>query len=93
MSGITLMLIAWAILTSILVGLIIYRSLLSVHEEDQLFLSEGESALAQEQVEVLKRINRVDPFIRWLGIGSGALLLFIAAWWIYYGLSTAPAFE
>jgi hypothetical protein len=87
------MMVVWGVLTSVLIVLIIYRALLNVHEEDQLFLSRGEAAMAQEQVEVLKRIDRVDPLIRWVGIASGALLLFIAGLWLYQGLFTTPALE
>jgi hypothetical protein len=70
----------------ILTGLIIYRSILGSHEEDQLFLSQGEAALEREQVEVLRKINRLDPVILWLGIATGLLLLFLGGWWIYRGL-------
>jgi len=86
MSGMMLLLIVWGVLTAVLIGLVIYRALLSVHEEDQIFLDRAEAALEREQVEVLKRINRLDPLVRWLGVASGALLLFLAAWWIYQGL-------
>ena len=93
MSGLTTMLIIWGALTSVLVGLIIYRSLLTVHEEDQLFLSQGESGMAREQEEVLKRINRVNPLILWIGIACGVLLLVIGGVWIYHGLFTVPVVE
>ena len=89
MSTVSLMLVAWAVLTTILVGVIIYRSILSVHEEDQIFLSQGEAALAREQVEVLKKMNKLEPVILWLSIASGALLLFIGGWWLYNGLFAA----
>ena len=93
MSGLSTMLIVWGALTSVLVALIIYRSLLTVHEEDQLFLSQGEAGLAREQEEVVKRINRVNPLILWVGIACCALLLFIGGAWIYHGLFTVQTVE
>jgi hypothetical protein len=87
------MLAAWGLLTIILIGLLIYRSILSDHEEDQLFLSRGEGAMEREQAEVLKQMNRLDPLVRWLAIASGVLLLFIACWWLYHGLFAAQVIE
>lgn len=86
MSGLMMMLVVWGVLTVILIGLIIYRAILGTHEEVQVFLDRAEAALENEQIEVLKRINRLDPVIRWFGIASGGLLLIMTAWWIYQGL-------
>ena len=93
MSGLSLMLTAWGVLTTILIGVLIYRSILSVHEEDQIFLSRGEAALEREQADVVKRMKRLDPLVRWLAIASGGLLLFIAGWWLYHGLFVAQVIE
>ena len=86
MSAMMLLLGIGGVMSVILTGLIIYRSILGSHEGDQLFLSQGEAALEREQVEVLRKINRLDPVIRWLAIVTGALLFFVGAWWIYRGL-------
>ena len=40
--------IAWGVVTAILVILLIYRSTLTMHEDDQLFLDESQSAMEQE---------------------------------------------
>jgi len=93
MSGIMQMLVVWGVITSGLVLLVIYRAILGNHEEDQLFLSSGEAALEREQQEVLKRINRVDPIIRWIAIASGGLLLFIGCLWLYQGIFTNPPMD
>jgi hypothetical protein len=80
----------WGVLACILMGLVIYRAILGNHEEDQLFLDRAEAALEQEQLEVVRRINRVDPVIRWLGIAAGGLLVLIFAWWILKGFFGTP---
>ncbi|MGE0407132.1 MAG: hypothetical protein AB7O65_12615 [Candidatus Korobacteraceae bacterium] len=82
----TLML-AWGALTAVLVVLIIYRSTLTMHEDDQLFLGEGETQMAKEQEEILAKMNRVAPAVRWLGAASGMLILVIAGLWVYEGLT------
>jgi len=93
MSGLMPMLIVWSVITGILVCLMIYRSILGNHEEDQLFLDQAEAALERENEEVLKRISRIDPVIRGMAIASGALLLVIGGVWFYRGLFTSPGLE
>ena len=85
MSLLLMLLIAWAVLTTILVLLLIYRSTLTMHEDDQLFLSEGESQMEAEQVETLRRINRVTPYVQMLGAASAVLIAVIAGMWLYTG--------
>ena len=82
----TLLLYGWAGLTVVLVVLLIYRALLGLHEEDQIFLDRAEAALEQEQVEVLRKIRRIDPIVKGLAIASGSLIVILIAIWIYRGL-------
>jgi len=82
----TLLLYGWAGLTVVLVVLLIYRALLGLHEEDQIFLDRAEAALEQEQVEVLRKIRRIDPIVKGLAIASGSLIVILIGVWIYRGL-------
>ena len=82
----TLLLYGWAGLTVVLVVLLIYRALIGLHEEDQIFLDRAEAALEQEQVEVLRKIRRIDPIVKGLAIASGSLILILVGVWIYRGL-------
>jgi hypothetical protein len=79
-------LVVWGVLTVILIVLLIYRSTLTMHEDDQLFLDESASAMAQEQMELMKKLNKVTPFVKWLGAASGVLILVIAGLAVYQGL-------
>ena len=85
MSTMLMMLIAWSILTTVLVLLLIYRSTLTMHEDDQLFLSEGESQMQADQDETLRKINKVTPYVRALGAASAVLIVVIAGMWLYNG--------
>jgi hypothetical protein len=85
MSLLLMLLIAWSVLTTILVLLLIYRSTLTMHEDDQLFLSAGESQMEADQVENLRRINRVTPYVQMLGAASAVLIAVIAGMWLYTG--------
>jgi Tfp pilus assembly protein PilN len=78
-----MLLIVWGAITLVLVVLLIYRSTLSMHEDDQLFLSEGESAMAQEQTELQKKMNQLQPFVRTCGALSALLLVVMAGMGLY----------
>ncbi len=86
-STLTSLLIIWGVLTGVLIILLIYRSTLAMHEDDQLFLNESESHMQVEQQEVIARLNKVNLPVRILGGASGLLILIIAGMWIYEGLS------
>ena len=88
MGTLQVLLTIWAVLTTILVILIIYRSTLTMHEDDQLFLSETESHMEVEQRDLLKKVHRITPIVSLLGATSGLLILVIAGIWVYRGLSS-----
>ena len=81
------LLVVWGVLTVVLVALLIYRSTLTMHEDDQIFLDEAESHMAKEQQELLAKVDRVGPAVRWLSAASGTLILVIAGLWVYEGLT------
>ena len=81
------LLIAWGILTAALIALLIYRGTLTMHEDDQLFLGESESHMAQEQVEIMQKVNKLGPLVKVLGTASAVLILGIAGLAIYQGLT------
>ena len=87
MSLLTMLLIAWGVLTTILILLLIYRSTLTMHEDDQLFLDDAESHMQKEQTELISKVNRITPFVRAFGALSGVLILVIAGLAIWQGLN------
>ena len=90
MSMLIELLIAWGVLTAALIALLIYRGTLTMHEDDQLFLGDANSHLAQEQLEIMKRVSRLGPFVKILGTASAVLILTIAGVAIYQGLMQQP---
>ena len=87
MSPLVWMLTVWGVLTAILVVLLIYRSTLTMHEDDQLFLDESESHMEKEQVQLMQKVDRINPFVKWLGAASGLLILVIAGVALYQQLT------
>lgn len=86
MSPLMILAIAWGAVTAILVVLLIYRSTLSMHEDDQLFLTDSESHIQKEQTELIARMNKLQPFVRLFGAASGLLILVIAGVFVWQGL-------
>lgn len=87
MTSLVGLLVVWGVLTTVLVILLIYRSTLTMHEDDQLFLGESEAHMEKEQVELLKKMDKLSPFVRWLGAASGLLIVVIAGLAVYDGLN------
>ncbi len=78
MSTLYVLAIVWGGLTTVLIVLLIYRGTLTNKEDDQLFLDEAESHMEAEQAELMKRVDRLKPYVRVLSVASVALILFMA---------------
>ena len=83
MSTLFELLIVWGVLTAALIALLIYRGTLTMHEDDQLFLSESQAHVAKEQLEIMAKVNKLGPFVKVLGTLSAVLILTIAGIAVY----------
>ncbi len=79
----TPLLIVWAGLTVVLILLLIYRSTLAMHEDDQLFLNSAEDHMAKEQQELTVKMDKLTPWLRICGAGSALLFFLIAGMMLY----------
>jgi len=80
------MIIAWGLVTTVFIVLFIWRSVLSSHEDDQIFLDAAEEHMAQEQRELVAKINSLTKPLLGTGILAGVLLLVIAGMLLTPGL-------
>jgi len=80
------LLITWAVVTAIFLILVIWRSVLTSHEDDQIFLDSAEEHMAKQQRELVSKINKLSRPILTSGIMAGVLLLAIAGIFVYNGL-------
>ncbi len=87
MSMLTGLLVIWGVVTTVLIVLLIYRSTVSMHEDDQLFLDDSGSQLREDQQLVMSRLNRLQMPLRVMGAASGFLILVIFGLWIWQGLN------
>jgi hypothetical protein len=78
-------LIAWGVVTAIFMLLLIWRSVLSSHEDDQIFLDAAQDHMAREQAALVAKIQKISRPLLGSGIASGVLLLVLAGMWIYNG--------
>jgi hypothetical protein len=79
--------IAWGVFTVCLIILLIYRSTLTMHEDEALYLDDASAHMQQEQTELLVKVNRLTIPVWVFGAGSGVLLLVLAGMFIYQGLN------
>ena len=70
-----------------LIVLLIYKSTLTMHRDDQLFLDDASSHMHDEQTELLAKLNRLTIPVRVFSIGSGVFLLALVGVWLYQGLN------
>jgi len=80
------LLIIWGVVTTVFIGLVAWRSVLTSHEDDQIFLDTAEEHMAKEQRELVAKINKLSRPILTSGVTSGVLLLVIAGIFVYHGL-------
>ena len=70
-----------------LIVLLIYKSTLTMHKDDQLFLDDASSHMHEEQTELLAKVNRLTTPVRVFSIGSAVFLLVLVAMLIYQQLN------
>jgi len=75
--------------SAVLVLLLIYRSTLTLHEDDQLFLDDASASIRAEQEELQLRMKKVAPYVRILAALSGLLILFIAGMAVWQQINRA----
>lgn len=83
----TLVAVVFGIFAIGLILLLIYRSTLTMQEEEQLFLDDANSHMQQEQTALLTKVNRLTIPVRVFSIGSGVFLLVLVAMLIYQKLN------
>jgi hypothetical protein len=88
MGTLQMLLIAWGVITSILICVFIYRSTLETREEDQIFLDAAGESMAREQRAIVARIEKLSRPLVALTVLSGALLVVIAGMWLWQGFQS-----
>ena len=82
------LLMIFGVIVTILICVMIYRSTLESHSEDQIFLDAAMQSIANEQSALIARIEKISRLINALYVLCGALFLVIAGIWIWQALKT-----
>lgn len=88
LSPLMILTILWGLVTIAFIVMLVFRSVLQMKEQDQIFLDKAEDHIAREQKELVERLIRLGKPIFTLGVTSGVLLLLIAGMWLYEGLKS-----
>jgi hypothetical protein len=88
MGIIQMLLIAWGVITSVLICVFIYRSTLETREDDQIFLDAAGESMAREQRAIVARIEKLSRPLVALTVLSGTLLVVIAGMWLWQGFQS-----
>ena len=83
----TVVAVIFGVFTIGLIVLLIYKSTLTMHRDDQLFLDDASSHMHEEQTELLAKVNRLTVPLHVFSIGSGVFLLVLVAMLIYQQLN------
>lgn len=77
------MLVAWLGVTALLIVLCIVRAVISLREEDQLYIDPGEEKLLAEQREIVAKLDRLRPYLIGCFVASMVLGLITFGLWVY----------
>ena len=88
MGRLEMLLLAWGVVTAILICMWIYRSALENREEDQIFLDAAGDSMAREQAALVARIEKLNRPILVLMVLSGLLLVSTAGVWVYQSIQS-----
>ena len=75
------LLIAWGVVTSILVLLMIYRGMIGMHQEDQIVLSAASQTFENESQAADVKLAHLRPYVLGSAWLSGVLAVVIGAAW------------
>ena len=78
-----ILLIVWGVFLACLLGLLAYNATLTRYEEDQLFLNGAHSNEENQQTEIVRKVNRLAPFVRLLGGATSVITLGIIGMFVY----------
>jgi hypothetical protein len=73
MDALPILLIIWAAIAACFLGLLAYKGQLTRYEEDQLFLSDAASNEKQLQNEIVRKVTKLQPFVRIFGVAAAVM--------------------
>ncbi len=78
-----ILLTVWAVLTACFFGLLLYRGQLTRYEEDQIFLGDDVNRHEELQMSVIRKVQKIQPFVRILGGAAGLATVCAVGAYVY----------
>jgi hypothetical protein len=73
MQAIPVLLVIWAAIAACFLGLLAYKGQLTRYEEDQLFLTDAVSHEQELQNEIVRKVTKIQPFVRIFGFAAAVM--------------------
>jgi hypothetical protein len=83
MSAIPALLLIWAAIAACFLALLAYKGQLTRYEEDQLFLNETLHHEQSVQTEIVRKVKKLEPFVRVLGVATAIMTVCIVSIYTY----------
>lgn len=83
MNAIPALLLIWAAIAACFLALLAYKGQLTRYEEDQLFLNENETDEQRKQSEIVRKVTRLQPIVRVLGVAAAVMTVCIVSIYTY----------
>jgi hypothetical protein len=77
MHALPALIVIWAVMTGLFLALLAYNGTVTRYEENQLFLADINANGQQRQSTIVRRVNRIMPFVRALGTLSALMTILI----------------
>jgi len=77
MQALPALIVVWAVLTGLFLALLAYNGTVTRYEDNQLFLADINANEQQRQSAIVRRVNKVLPFVRALGTLSALMTVLI----------------
>jgi hypothetical protein len=75
------LLIAWLAVTAVMIFFLVWRAVIGLREEDQLFIDPSEERLAREQREIVSKLERLQPYV--IGSVTGSIVLAVVTFAVW----------
>jgi len=82
----TPLVIAWACLAVVVIGLAIFRSIAGLHEDDNVHLAVSEQGMIPKQIAFFNSMEKIDRWGKSLTVVTVAFGLVLASIYIYHSL-------
>ena len=81
MNALPVLIVVWAVVTGLFLALLAYNATITRYEENQLFLDDASANAIEQQQQnsILRKVNKLLPVIRTLGILSAIFTVLIIA--------------